>query len=185
MAHNWETKVEELHNYLVNENWTLIKAADFYGVTKQRILQVIKRYLPQLDRRSYGISKAKRERVEVRQQEIQGLYNRESFRCAEDLQRAFGKVFTRKKQNAKYTGWEWSVTMSDIKWPTHCPILGLELDYFAEFRKENSPSFDRIDSSKGYVAGNVQIISWRANRIKNDGTAEEHRKIAEFLDSIN
>jgi hypothetical protein len=60
-------------------------------------------------------------------------------------------------------------------------LLGIELDYFAERTQENSPSFDRVDSSKGYVKGNVIVCSWRANRIKNDGTAEEHRKIYEFL----
>jgi hypothetical protein len=79
---------------------------------------------------------------------------------------------------------EWGIAFGDIKWNTHCPILGMELDYFAETRQENSPSFDRVDNSKGYVVGNVQIISWRANRIKNDGTAEEHEKIAKYLKSL-
>jgi hypothetical protein len=63
-----------------------------------------------------------------------------------------------------------------------CPVFGLELDWFAEARKENSPSFDRVDPKLGYIKGNVQIISARANRIKNDGTAEEHRLIAAYMD---
>jgi hypothetical protein len=99
-----------------------------------------------------------------------------------DLDRTQRARFTRKKQNSKQTGWEWLVKFHEINWPTHCPILGLEIDYFTEIRKENSASFDRIDNSKGYVKGNVHIISWRANRIKNDGTAEEHRKIADYLE---
>jgi len=60
----------------------------------------------------------------------------------------------------------------------------MELDWFTDKVKENSPSLDRIDSKKGYVPGNVMIMSWRANRIKNDGTAAEHKKIAEFLEKI-
>jgi hypothetical protein len=57
----------------------------------------------------------------------------------------------------------------------------MELDYFSDSRTENSVTFDRIDPSKDYISGNVVIISWRANRIKNDGTAEEHQKIADFI----
>ena len=32
---------------------------------------------------------------------------------------------------------------------------------------------DRIDSSKGYVKGNVRVISKRANTLKNNATIEE------------
>ena len=64
-------------------------------------------------------------------------------------------------------------------------LLGIELDYFAEVRKEASASFDRVDNTKGYIPGNVLVISWRANRIKNDGTAQEHRQIADFIDKHN
>lgn len=89
--------------------------------------------------------------------------------------------FRKKKANAIRNGFEFTVDFGELVFPTHCPILGIELDYFAENRAENTVSFDRIDSSKGYVAGNVVVISWRANRIKNDGTADEHQKIADFL----
>lgn len=89
--------------------------------------------------------------------------------------------FTRKKANATRIGLEFTIPFGELTFPTHCPILGLELDYFSDGRVENSVSFDRIDPNKGYVSGNVVIISWRANRIKNDGTADEHQKIADFL----
>jgi hypothetical protein len=89
--------------------------------------------------------------------------------------------FRKKKANATKTGVEFTIDFGELEFPTHCPILGIELDYFAENRAENTVSFDRIDSNKGYVSDNVVVISWRANRIKNDGTAEEHQKIADFL----
>ena len=98
-----------------------------------------------------------------------------------DLSREIALKFTRKMQNTKRTKHSWDIEIGDIQWNLVCPILGLELDYFTEVRTENSPSFDRIDPSKGYVKGNVQIVSWRANRIKNDGTAEEHEKIAAHM----
>ncbi len=34
-------------------------------------------------------------------------------------------------------------------------------------------SIDRIDSSKGYVRGNVQLVCWVVNQMKNDLTNDE------------
>lgn len=89
--------------------------------------------------------------------------------------------FSRKKANAQKSGVNFTIDFGELTFPTHCPILGIELDYFADGRSENSVSFDRIDPNKHYISGNVVIISWRANRIKNDGSAKEHQKIADFL----
>ena len=66
--------------------------------------------------------------------------------------------------------------------PDYCPILDIKLEYnINSERKNNSASLDRIDSSKGYVIGNIRIISWRANRIKNDGTLDEHKRVVEYM----
>jgi hypothetical protein len=111
-----------------------------------------------------------------------GHYPEEASIREQDSYQLLKEKFRRKKaSNYKH---EWTISFNDIVFPTHCPVLGIELDYFASERQENSVSFDRIDSSKGYVKGNVVIMSWRANRIKNDGTAEEHQKIANFLNQF-
>lgn len=85
-------------------------------------------------------------------------------------------------------GLEATITPSDLDWPTHCPALGIELDYPTRSgeRKNrgvaaNWPSLDRWDSSKGYVPGNVFVISYRANTLKNNATYEEALKILEYL----
>lgn len=70
-----------------------------------------------------------------------------------------------------------------------CPILGITLDFSDKkqgygSRTDFSPSLDRINNKKGYELGNLIIISWRANRLKNDGDAEEHRKISDYLYTI-
>lgn len=62
--------------------------------------------------------------------------------------------------------------------PSQCPIFGTKLEWScrrgdAGHSLPNSPSLDRIDPSRGYVKGNVWIISNRANRIKNDASHEE------------
>lgn len=87
-----------------------------------------------------------------------------------------------RNKKAKSYNHEFTIDFGDLEFPTHCPILGIELDYLCEDgRQENSPSFDRIDSTKGYIKGNVAIVSWRANRIKNNGTVEEHKKIVDYM----
>ena len=63
--------------------------------------------------------------------------------------------------------------------PEKCLYLGVAIDYFLDenrrSRKDHpyAPSIDRIDSRKGYIPGNVQIISDRANRMKADATPKE------------
>ena len=47
-----------------------------------------------------------------------------------------------------------------------------------------SPSFDRIYPKKGYVKGNIVIVSNKANRIKTDATVDEIRKVADFYEKL-
>jgi hypothetical protein len=66
--------------------------------------------------------------------------------------------------------------------PSHCPVFGAPLEWSVRrggdaHALSNSPSLDRIDPSKGYVKGNVWIISNRANAIKNDASHEELKLI--------
>jgi hypothetical protein len=69
---------------------------------------------------------------------------------------------------------------------THCPILGIPLEWSCNrgsgnFTMAASPSLDRIDPTKGYVKGNVWIISHRANRIKSDATHEELKLVTKAV----
>ena len=78
------------------------------------------------------------------------------------------------RRRAKEKGWEFNIDESDIIIPTHCPILGIELiPGGLGIHAFNSPSIDRIDSSKGYIKGNVRVISLRANMMKNDADLQE------------
>jgi len=91
-----------------------------------------------------------------------------------------------KKRNCKRCGVEFSLSIEDISpLPKFCPILGIELNYFSSKTADDSPSIDRFDCSKGYVSGNVKVISNRANRIKNNGSAEELEKIAQYMKGEN
>ena len=51
------------------------------------------------------------------------------------------------------------------------------MDFKSDKSHSNSASLDRIDSTKGYIKGNLQIISFRANTVKNNLTLDEMKMI--------
>jgi hypothetical protein len=89
------------------------------------------------------------------------------------------------KQRAKNKDRDHSITVEDIKaiYPSDgcCPIFGMKLEFNNAGFRENSPSIDRIDSTKGYTADNIQIISWKANRIKGYASVEELEMLLAYL----
>jgi hypothetical protein len=95
-------------------------------------------------------------------------------------------LLTGAKGRAVKKGLEFSLTEEDFsELPTHCPVLGVELQYgggMGRGPRPNSASIDRIDSSRGYVSGNVAIISHRANSIKRDATLEEVYLLTKYME---
>jgi DNA repair exonuclease SbcCD ATPase subunit len=67
-----------------------------------------------------------------------------------------------------------------------CPVLGFEMSVGLDENgsSETSPSLDRIIPEKGYVQGNVVVVSMRANTIKRDATPEELRKVTDFYEKV-
>jgi len=89
------------------------------------------------------------------------------------------------RYRAKQAGLEFNITEMDLSPSTHCPVFPeIELKYTNHGRGDQAgASLDRKDNSKGYVRGNVVIMSLRANLLKNDGTAAEHRAIANWMEA--
>lgn len=79
------------------------------------------------------------------------------------------------RSRAKRHGIEFSITENDIHIPEYCPILGVKLEFGDIKCFSNSPTLDRKDNSKGYVPGNVWVISHRANTMKGSSSMEELR----------
>lgn len=87
------------------------------------------------------------------------------------------------KGSAKSRNLEINITEEDIKIPEICPVLGMPLEITAgKGRRPNSPSIDRIDNSLGYIKGNIQVMSWRANNLKSNGTLKEFRSLVRWLE---
>lgn len=77
-------------------------------------------------------------------------------------------------------GWDFDIKVADVEFPDYCPYLDVKLviGEGGPAVKDNNASLDRIDSSMGYVKGNVEVISILANRIKSNAKPEDIMKVA-------
>jgi hypothetical protein len=66
-----------------------------------------------------------------------------------------------------------NITPNHISIPILCPVLGIPLFKGTLHHHNNSPSLDRKIPSLGYIPNNIQVISHRANALKNNATVEE------------
>ena|ERR1700741_1154856 len=91
------------------------------------------------------------------------------------------------KYRAKKRGLAFDLTEMDIVIPMVCPVFKTSFAFGRGKGKaiDQSPTLDRIDNSKGYVKGNILVVSWRANRIKGDATTDELITLAKFYGGSN
>lgn len=90
-------------------------------------------------------------------------------------------MWKRAKSRAEKYGYDFNIEESDIIIPEVCPLLGIKIFCGDKDDYESSPSLDRIDNSKGYIKGNVWVISKKANSMKNSASAKE---LATFCQNI-
>lgn len=93
------------------------------------------------------------------------------------------RMFLNARERSKKKNLDFTITKEDIVIPERCPLLGIKLDTEVKDRI-HSPSLDRIDASKGYIKGNVWVISNRANTLKNDATLQELKTLVENLEAL-
>lgn len=86
-------------------------------------------------------------------------------------------LWERAKRRAQQFNLPFSISPNDISLPSACPALGIRIR-IGRRRSNASPSLDRIVPSRGYVPGNIRVISDRANRLKSDKSLAELRKQA-------
>lgn len=98
-------------------------------------------------------------------------------------------MYDRARRRARSRSIEFDITTEYIKaiWPSdnRCPVLK-QLFRFGDLGRmcPNSPSLDRIDPTRGYVKGNVAVISMAANQMKSYCTSPKVlRDLADWIES--
>jgi hypothetical protein len=94
------------------------------------------------------------------------------------------ELFRHARNRAKAKNIPFDITAEDITIPETCPVLGIQLQIGEKIVCNNSPTLDRIKPELGYVKGNIQVLSYRANMLKNNATIEELEKVLEHLKKI-
>lgn len=87
-------------------------------------------------------------------------------------------IWSSAKYRARQKGVPFSIQVSDIKIPPFCPIFGTPFFLGKGGPRNESPSIDRIYPDKGYIPGNIAIVSFKANRIKNECSPDELIELA-------
>jgi hypothetical protein len=90
-------------------------------------------------------------------------------------------LYNRLKASAKKRNIEFNLSVTDmyhLEYPLTCPILGIPMVFNRGKVQDNSYSIDRIDNTIGYQLDNIQIISYRANILKNNASAAELRMLS-------
>jgi len=94
-------------------------------------------------------------------------------------------ILARLKQSARLRNIYFKLYESDLgDLPKFCPVLGIKLNYSGTRHSANSASVDRIDNTKGYIPGNIIIVSHRVNHLKNDATWQELLQIVKFYKKL-
>jgi hypothetical protein len=67
-----------------------------------------------------------------------------------------------------------------------CALTGWDLEFTrgGEFGSGTNPlgcSIDRKDNQTGYIASNIQLVCWKANKIKNDLSDSEFKELCKAV----
>lgn len=84
-----------------------------------------------------------------------------------------------KKYNIKF-----NLNLDDIVIPDMCPVLGIQLIQGDRVSFDGSPTLDRIIPELGYTKDNIIVVSMKANRIKNNATLDELKKVYEYYGKL-
>lgn len=121
----------------------------------------------------FAVDKSRKNGLHSRCKECQSEYNTHPRR-----------MLSSAKSRAKRFGLDFNLTIEDIVIPEYCPILDIKLCNNKGGAKASSPSLDRIDNSKGYIKGNVAVISYRANSAKRDFSLEDIERLYKYTRKI-
>lgn len=86
------------------------------------------------------------------------------------------------RRNALRKHYDFNLDLEDIHIPEMCPLLKIPMGMArGQGHTWDAITIDRIDSAKGYVKGNVQVLSRKANMMKSNATKAE---LIQFAKSI-
>ena len=99
--------------------------------------------------------------------------NKDTIRRHSNLESLKKSLLRSAKGRAKNKNLNFDITLNNFELVDTCPLLNIPLTSNLGMVSDNSYSLDRIDNNKGYIKGNVWVVSERANALKGDASLEE------------
>lgn len=91
------------------------------------------------------------------------------------------QLYYQSRKRAKEKGIEHTLSKEDIPLVHVCPVRLVELKRSTGRFNPDSYTLDRVDSSKGYIPGNVRVLSWLANNLKNNLSVEDIERLLQYM----
>ena len=114
--------------------------------------------------------------------------NKEHVKTIAKIPDPFREFLRRARKSVISKNRELTLTLDELKdiWNKQngtCPYTGwkLELPHYTRTKNPNTASLDRIDSSKGYTANNVQFVCVMANFAKCDFSNEQMKAFCQAI----
>jgi hypothetical protein len=97
--------------------------------------------------------------------------------------------FHRTARNARVRGLDFQVSLSYLanlyeKQEGKCALTGLPIPFGKRTAHQSEASLDRVDSTKGYVEGNVQWVHKDVNKMKMDFTTERFLELCALVTAL-
>ena len=89
------------------------------------------------------------------------------------------------RQRAKRDAVPFDLSPDDFVVPETCPVFGHVFEFGTRQDHRWAPTLDKRIPELGYVKGNVQVISHRANMLKGNASFEELKQLVEFMAKNN
>lgn len=93
------------------------------------------------------------------------------------------RLWQKIRKRARDAGLPYDRAIEKLHFPEKCPVLGIPLLRGKNETRAGWPSVDRAIPEKGYVPGNVHVISFRANTIKGNATSAELYAVAAYAEA--
>jgi len=148
---------------LINQNYTDKEISELINIPRRRIGYI---------RECFGLKPA---------------FTHNNYLSKED--RIKGYMIRNVKYSSKRRNLDFDLHYEDIKLPEYCPLLNIKLNYNnnknhkilnlgndydkLNFNDISRATIDRIDNSKGYIKGNIIVLSRLANAMKNEANFEQ------------
>lgn len=166
----WHQEVPHIEKFLL-QGLPVAAVARYYGVTPQHINRVLRTFDSPMQYKRRMISHPLA--IPPKKAGKAGKADKAALKAqleANRVKAAQKVLYLEARSMAQVRGISWEISEKDVEWPHVCPVRGVPLAYrvegYTHNHKHTRPVLALIDPRRGYVPGNVRVISAMAARDK-------------------